>query len=68
MINHIADGRQIHLFVRKHKMAGKTAAPFIYCGRVVYKSHEGAKPMSVTWKMETPLTPQLSQEFQAGGM
>lgn len=59
IINHIGDESEVHLFVRKNKLEGKTAAPFIYCGTLTYESHTGAKPMSVVWKMNEPLTDEL---------
>ena len=63
IMNHVADGSEVHLFVRKHKMAGKKAAPFVYLGKVVYKNHTGAEPMNVVWNMEEPLSPDLQEEF-----
>ena len=63
IMNHVADGSEVHLFVRKHKMAGKKAAPFVYLGKVVYKNHTGAEPMNVVWNMEEPLSPDLKEEF-----
>ena len=51
LINHQQSGVDIHLFVREHKMAGRTAAPFRYYGPVIYQSHKGSAPMSVTFKL-----------------
>lgn len=42
---------QIHLFVRDTKLIGGKAAPFVYQGKVQYKSHEGSSPMSVTFAL-----------------
>ena len=63
IINHAKDNSDVHLFVRKHKMAGKKAAPFAYLGKVVYKNHTGAEPMNVVWNMEEPLSSDLQEEF-----
>jgi superfamily II DNA or RNA helicase/SOS-response transcriptional repressor LexA len=63
IINHETEGSNVHLFVRKHKMAGKKAAPFVYLGRVSYQKHTGAEPMNVVWKMSEPLSALLAEEF-----
>lgn len=49
IIHHQAHGIDLHLFVRTEKLAAGKAAPFVYQGKVVYRSHEGAGPMSVTF-------------------
>lgn len=51
IIEHEKRGIEIHLFVRDHKLAGKKAAPFVYHGRVRYKSHTGNAPMSVVFEL-----------------
>jgi superfamily II DNA or RNA helicase/SOS-response transcriptional repressor LexA len=64
IVNQVAEGHEIHLFVRKSKLGpDKKAAPFIYCGNVVYQSHEGQNPMSVIWKLDNPLSNELFEEF-----
>jgi hypothetical protein len=65
IINHAVDGSEVHLFVRKHKMAGKKAAPFAYLGQLSYKSHTGAKPMNVVWDMKESLPKHLAEEFMS---
>lgn len=52
IIEHERRGIAIHLFVRDGKLAGGKAAPFVYHGRVIYKSHQGAGPMSVVFNVE----------------
>ena len=47
IINHEKLGISLHLFVRDHKLEGGKAAPFVYEGRVRYRSHSGSAPMSV---------------------
>ena len=49
---------QFQLFVRQQK--GK---PYRACGPVTLERTEGAKPMSICWKMTVPLTARLFQEF-----
>ena len=65
IISHEKDGSDVHLFVRKNKLEGKTAAPFIYCGKVIYQKHTGSKPMSVEWELEELLTDQLFELFKS---
>lgn len=51
IINHEKDGAKVFLFVREHKLHGKTAAPFTYYGQVFYESHTEEKPMNVIWRL-----------------
>jgi len=45
-------GTEIHLWVRRKK----SDVAFEYCGLVVPMSHEGERPMHVTFRLLTPLT------------
>ena len=65
IINHIRDGSNVYLFVRKNKLDGKKAAPFIYCGKLNYQSHSGSKPMNVVWRLNDPLTNDLFEYFKS---
>ena len=47
IIQHEMLGLAIHLFVREHKLQAGKAAPFVYFGKVRYRSHTGSAPMSV---------------------
>jgi superfamily II DNA or RNA helicase/HKD family nuclease/SOS-response transcriptional repressor LexA len=49
IIHHQARGIDLHLFVRTDKLTSGKAAPFVYQGKAVYRSHQGAGPMSVTF-------------------
>ena len=51
IIDHERLGIALHLFVRDTKLSGGKAAPFVYHGRVRYKSHTGSGPMSVTFEV-----------------
>lgn len=53
-----ANGWQYQLFVRTTKGDAYRA-----CGRVVLESHEGSQPMSIVWRLETPLPARLFREF-----
>ena len=53
LIEHQSRGTDIHLFVRENKLGpDNKAAPFQYCGKVYYQSHEGERPMSVTFQLQ----------------
>ena len=56
-------GKEILLFVRESTVDefGHTMA-FVFCGRLHYLSHEGRKPMSITWRLETPPPAMLLEE------
>lgn len=47
IIQHAKLGLAIHLFVREQKLQGGKAAPFVYHGKVEYRSHTSSAPMSV---------------------
>lgn len=51
ILNSDADGTSIHLFVRTSKKE-----PFEYFGTVTPLSHEGAKPMTVHFRLDRPAT------------
>jgi SOS-response transcriptional repressor LexA len=44
-------GTTIHLFIRETKLNAGKAAPFTYYGKVRYRSHSGANPMSIIFKL-----------------
>jgi len=46
-------GIDIHLFVRDSKLAAGKAAPFTYHGRVRYQSHQGSRPMSIVFGLQS---------------
>jgi len=51
IIEHEKLGISFHLFIREHKLEGGKSAPFVYHGNVVYQSHTGSAPMSVTFRL-----------------
>lgn len=57
-INHKAKGSQVLLFVREFMqdriMPGAREA-YTFLGTANYLSHEGEKPMSITWKLDYPI-------------
>jgi Domain of unknown function (DUF3427) len=52
------NGWQFQLFVRPRKGEAYRA-----CGRVMLESGEGDRPMSIVWKLETPLPARMFREF-----
>ena len=64
IINHEQNESHVYLFVRKNKLEGKTAAPFIYCGALNYENHTGTKPMSVVWRLDDSLTEEIFEHYK----
>jgi hypothetical protein len=66
---HVAMGKVIHLFVRKRaKRADSTATPFWYCGSLTFERweppvREGKEPITVWWRLKTPLSDDLAALF-----
>jgi superfamily II DNA or RNA helicase/HKD family nuclease len=53
-----ANGWSFQLFARRTKGSSYRA-----CGPVVLQNSEGAKPMSIVWKLQVPLPPRMFSEF-----
>lgn len=55
-INHRKNGSRVLLFVREFKndLYGNTA-PYTYLGMANYVSHNGSRPMNITWKLDAPI-------------
>lgn len=65
---HEAMGKVIHLFVRKRgKRANSTAAPFFYCGELVFERWEGERPITVWWRLKVPLSGDMAAVLMAVG-
>jgi hypothetical protein len=63
--NHHQEGSNILLFVRQERETEiGSPAPYILLGPVRYVSHEGDRPMAVTWRLRHPL-PSDVQHFTA---
>lgn len=52
------NGWTFQLFARQSK-----GAPYRACGPVVLQNSEGAKPMSIVWKLQVPLPARMFSEF-----
>lgn len=55
-IHHRRNGSKVLLFVREFKndVYGNTA-PYTYLGTVNYVSHNGSRPMNITWRLDAPI-------------
>ncbi len=58
--NHAKTGHEILLFVREERqtVTGATA-PYYFLGPVQYVSHEGSRPVSITWQLDNELPAHL---------
>ena len=54
-INHKTEGSKVLLFVREYENDTAGTSPFTFLGLANYVSHEGSKPMSITWQLEKPI-------------
>lgn len=54
-IHHREQGSQVLLFVREFKTDSAGTAPYTFLGTANYVEHRGSRPMSITWKLETPI-------------
>ena len=62
--DHKSKGYTVHLFVRKKsKKPNNTAMEFTYCGDVSFIEWEGSEPITVRWKLESPLPKHLHKPF-----
>lgn len=57
-VEQATNGNRFLLFVRKSKGDG-----FHFLGPVHYVSHEGSRPMSITWRLQTAMPAALFQAF-----
>lgn len=55
-------GRRLHLFVRRQRQQ----VAFAYCGLVAPLRQEGSQPMTVTFRLLTPLSDALTRRFLRG--
>ncbi len=66
--DHKALGIAVHLFVRKEKVgADGKASPFVYCGPVHFDNWEGDSPITVQWRLESPVPERLREYLNIAG-
>jgi hypothetical protein len=54
-----SNGRQVHLFARKNNKA----TGYTYFGLLAPTRHEGSKPIQITFRLLTPISSELFQEW-----
>ncbi len=66
-IRHRREGYTPLLFVREHKyVPGGLASPYAFLGPARYVSHEGSRPMSIVWQLDTPMPARLLTRVTRG--
>jgi len=51
-IEHERQGNRILLFVREYNKVDGITQPYLFLGTARYVSHEGSRPMSITWELD----------------
>ncbi|OBK19538.1 DUF3427 domain-containing protein [Mycobacterium asiaticum] len=60
-VHHYERGSHILLFVRQSKTSAFGAAPYVFLGPAQYVSHEGDRPMAITWRLLRPMPTEIYQ-------
>jgi superfamily II DNA or RNA helicase/HKD family nuclease len=60
-IHHREQGSHILLFVRDAKTNALGASPYVFLGPADYVSHEGDRPMAITWRLHRPMPTEVYQ-------
>lgn len=63
-IDHKAQENMILLFVRENRKRNGLAEPFVYLGPVEHVDHKDSKPVSITWRIQTPMPARFVREMQ----
>ncbi|MDD4253069.1 MAG: DUF3427 domain-containing protein [Methanoculleus horonobensis] len=56
-IEHKQRGSKVLLFVREYNRVDGVTQPYLFLGTARYVSHEGSRPMSITWELDDPMPP-----------
>ncbi|KAF5067483.1 MULTISPECIES: DEAD/DEAH box helicase [Methanoculleus] len=56
-IEHERRGSRVLLFVREYNRVDGVTQPYLFLGTARYVSHEGSRPMSITWELDDPMPP-----------
>lgn len=54
-LNHRDKGSHILLFVREAKTNSLGTSPYVFLGPADYVSHEGDRPIAITWRLRRPM-------------
>ncbi len=60
-IHHRERGSHILLFVRQAKTNALGTSPYVFLGPADYVSHEGDRPMAITWRLRQPMPTEIYQ-------
>ncbi len=61
-LNHRARGSQVVLFVRHRKHEGGRTAAYTCLGAADYVSHQGSRPIAITWRLRKPMPDDFFRE------
>lgn len=64
-IQHRERGSHILLFVREAKTDALGASPYVFLGPADYVSHEGDRPMAITWRLRRPMPTEVFMASRA---
>jgi superfamily II DNA or RNA helicase/HKD family nuclease len=64
-IHHRHRGSHILLFVRDAKTSALGTAPYVFLGPADYVSHEGDRPMAITWRLRRPMPTEVFMASRA---
>ncbi|BCQ10589.1 UvrABC system protein B [Mycobacterium heckeshornense] len=64
-IHHRERGSHILLFVREAKTNTLGTAPYVLLGPANYVSHEGDRPMAITWRLQRPMPTEVFMASRA---
>jgi hypothetical protein len=64
-IHHRQRGSHILLFVRETKTDAFGAAPYVFLGPAEYVSHEGERPMAITWRLRRSMPTEVFMASRA---
>nr|WP_300083850.1 DUF3427 domain-containing protein [Propioniciclava sp.] len=59
---YITGGSTVLLFVRQERKNEFGTAPYTYLGTASHVSHTGERPIAITWRLATPMPPDLYSE------
>lgn len=58
-LNHRENGSHILLFVREAKTNPLGTSPYVFLGPADYLTHEGERPIAITWRLRRPMPTEL---------
>jgi hypothetical protein len=62
---HIHRGSHTLPFLRRPKQGERRiTAPYTFLGPATYESHQGERPMSITWRLPHPMPGELFEEME----